>query len=82
MTRRISEAKKAAQAESESDKCSNHHSYRLKGKAASKRSIPMNSVKRLAAMFHRLKSGHAPVGSYLKRFGHRDDASATTLVSV
>jgi hypothetical protein len=35
--------------------------------------IPMNSVKSLAARFYRLKSGHAPVGTYLKRFGHRDD---------
>jgi len=33
----------------------------------------MNSVKSLAARFYRLKSGHAPVGTYLKRFGHRDD---------
>jgi hypothetical protein len=33
----------------------------------------MNSVKPLAARFYRLKSGHAPVGTYLKRFGHRDD---------
>jgi len=30
-------------------------------------------VKPLAARFYRLKSGHAPVGTYLKRFGHRDD---------
>ena len=35
--------------------------------------IPMNSAKPLAARFYRLKSGHAPVGTYLKRFGHRDD---------
>jgi hypothetical protein len=33
----------------------------------------MNSVKPLAARFYRLKSGHAPVGMYLKRFGHRDN---------
>jgi len=33
----------------------------------------MNSVKPLAARFYRLKSGHAPVSTYLKRFGHRDD---------
>jgi len=33
----------------------------------------MNSVKPLAARFYRLKSGHAPVGTYLKWFGHRDD---------
>jgi len=72
-TRRISEAKTAAKAEWEADKSSKHHGYRLKGKAGSKRPIPMNSVKPLAARFYRLKSGHAPVGTYLKRFGHRDD---------
>jgi len=72
-TRRISEAKTAAKAEWEADKCSKHHGYRLKGKAGSKRPIPMNSVKPLAARFYRLKSGHAPGGTYLKRFGHRDD---------
>jgi len=71
-TRRISEAKTAAKAEREVDKCSKHHGYRLNGKAGSKRPIPMNSVKPLAARFYRLKSGHAPVGTYLKRFGHRD----------
>jgi hypothetical protein len=72
-TRRISEAKTAAKPEWETDKCSKHHGYRLKGKAGSKRPIPMNSVKPLAARFYRLKSGHAPVGTYLKRFGHRDN---------
>jgi len=72
-TRRISEAKTAAKAEWEADKCSKHHGYRLKGKAGSKRPIPMNSVKPLAARFYRLKSGNVPVGTYLKRFGHRDD---------
>jgi len=72
-TRRISEAKTAAKAEWEADKCSKHHGYRLKGKAGSKRPIPMNSVKPLAARFYRLRSAHAPVGTYLKRFGQRDD---------
>jgi hypothetical protein len=72
-TRRISEAKTAAKAEWKADKCSKHHGYRLKGKAGSKRPIPMNCVKPLAARFYRLKSGHAPVGTYLKCFGHRDD---------
>jgi hypothetical protein len=50
-----------------------HFSYRLKGKAGTKTAIPMTSVKSLAARFYRLKSGHAPSGVYLKRFGHRDD---------
>jgi len=33
----------------------------------------MTSVKSLATRFYRLKSGHAPTGVYLKRFGHRED---------
>jgi len=72
-TRRISKAKTAAKAEWEANKCSNHHGYRLKGKAGSKRPIPTISVKPLAASFYPLKSRQAPVGTYLKRFGHRDD---------
>jgi hypothetical protein len=72
-TRRISEAKTAAKGEWEADKCSKHHGYRLKGEAGSMRPIPRNSVKHLAARFYRLKSGHAPVGTYLKLFRHRDD---------
>jgi ribonuclease HI len=71
--RRISEGRSAAKAKWEADKCSKHFSYRLKGKAGTKRPIPMTSVKSLAARFYRLKSGHAPTGVYLKRFGHRDD---------
>jgi hypothetical protein len=71
--RRISEAKTVAKAKWEADKCSKHHGYRLKGKAGSKRPIPMNTVKPLAARFYRLNSEHTPVGTYLKRFGHRDD---------
>jgi ribonuclease HI len=72
-TRRISEAKTVANAEWEVDKCSKHQGYRLRGKAGSKRPTPMNRVKPLAARFYRLKSGDAPVGTYLKWFGHRDD---------
>ena len=71
--RRISEGRSAAKAEWEADKCSKHFNYRLKGKAGTKRPIPMTSVKPLAARFYRLMSGHAPTGVYLKRFGHRDD---------
>jgi hypothetical protein len=51
-TRRISEAKTAAKAQWEADKCSKHHGYRLKGKAGSKRPIRMNSAKPLAARFY------------------------------
>jgi hypothetical protein len=57
----------------EADKCSKHFGYRLKGKAGSKRPVPMTSVKSLATRFYRLKCGHAPTETYLKRFGHRED---------
>ena len=57
----------------EADKCSKHFIYRLKGKAGTKRPIPMTSVNPLAARFYQLKSGHAPMWVYLKRFGQRDD---------
>jgi hypothetical protein len=33
----------------------------------------MNSAKPLTAWFYRMKSGHAPLGTYLKQCGHRDD---------
>jgi len=68
--RQISEGRSAANAELEADKCSKHFSYRLKGKAGTKRPIPMTSVKSLATRFYRLKSWHAPTGVYLKPFGH------------
>jgi len=71
--RRISEGRSAVKAEWEADKCSKSFSDRLKGKAGTKRPIPMTRVKPLAAMFYRLKSGHAPTGVFLKQFGHRDD---------
>jgi len=71
--RQISERRSAAKAKWEADKCSKHFSYRLKGKAGTKRPTPMTSVKSLAATFYRLKSGHAPTGVYLKQFSHRDD---------
>jgi hypothetical protein len=73
MARGISEEWSAAKAEWEADKCSKHFGYRLKGKAGAKRSIQMTCAKSLAARFYRLKSGHAPTGVYLKRFGHRED---------
>ena len=60
--RRISEGRLAAKAEWDADKCSKHLSYRLKGKAGTKRPIPMTSVKPLAARFYRLKSRHVPTG--------------------
>jgi len=71
--RRISEGRSAAKAEWDAGKCSKHCSYRLKGKAGTKRPIPMTSVKPLAARFYLLKSGHASTCVYLKRFGHRDE---------
>ena len=70
--RPISEGRSDAKAKWEADRCSMHFSYRLKGKAGTKRSNPMTSVKSLAARFYRLKSGHALTEVYLKRFGHRD----------
>jgi hypothetical protein len=63
----------AAKAQWEADRCSKHYGYRLERNAGSKTPIPMTSVKSLAARFYRLKSGHAPTGAYLKRFGHRED---------
>ncbi|KAF8241200.1 hypothetical protein K440DRAFT_494659, partial [Wilcoxina mikolae CBS 423.85] len=72
-TRRITEARLAGKTQWETVKCSKHFSYRLKGKAGSKRPIPMTSMKPLATRFYRLKSSHVPGGKYLKRFGHRDD---------
>jgi len=71
--RQIPEGSSAAKAKWDADKCSNHFSYRLKGKVGTKRPIPMTSVKSLAARFHRVKSQHAPTSVYQKRFGHRDD---------
>jgi len=64
---RISEGRTAAKAKWEADKSTEHYGYRLKGKAGSRRPVPMTSVKPLAARFYRLKSGHAPTGPYLKR---------------
>jgi hypothetical protein len=69
----ISEGRSAAKTQWEADKCSKHFGYRLNGKAGSKRPIPMTSVKPLSTRFYRLKSGHAPTGVYLKRFGHQED---------
>jgi len=68
--RQICERQSAAKAKWEADKCSNHFSYRLKGKVETKRTIPMASVKSLAARFYRLQCGHASSGIYLKLFGH------------
>ena len=70
---RISDGCSAAKAEWATDKCSKHFSYRLQGKAGTKRLIPMTWVKSLATRLYQLKSGHAPTGVYLTRFGHRDD---------
>jgi len=69
----ISKVRSAAKAKWEANRCTNHFSYRLKGKAGTKRPIPMTSVKSLPARFYRLKSAHVRTGVYLKRFGHRDD---------
>jgi ribonuclease HI len=73
LARWISEGRSATNAKWQADKCSKHFGYRLTGKAAAKRPIPMTSMKSLAARFYRLKSGHAPTRVYQKRFGHRED---------
>jgi len=52
MARRISKGRSVAKARWEADKCSKHFCYRLKGKAGTKRPIPMTSVKSLAARFY------------------------------
>lgn len=72
-TRQIWETKTAAKAEWEADKCRKHQGNMLTGNAGSKRPIPMNIVKPLAAGFYQLQSGYKPVGRYLKQFGHRAD---------
>jgi hypothetical protein len=72
-TRPISEARTVAKAEWEANKRSKHHGYRQKGKAGSKRPIPMNRVKPLETRFYELKSGLAAVGTYLKGFGYREN---------
>lgn len=50
-------------------KCSKHYGYRPKGKAGSKRSIPITIVKSFATRFYRLKNWHALVEIYVTRFG-------------
>jgi len=72
--RRISEGWPAAKVERLASKCSKHFSYRLMGRAETKRQIPMTSVKSVATRWYRLQSGHAHTGVYLKRLGHGDDA--------
>jgi len=63
--RRISERRSAAKAKWEADKCVQHFGYRLKGKAGNTRPIPMTSVKSLAVLLYRLKSGRAPTRVYV-----------------
>ena len=70
---RISEGRKPAKAECEADRWFKYHGYRLKGKAGSKRPIPMTSMKSLPTNYYRLKSSHAVTGMYLKWFGYRQD---------
>jgi len=71
--RQISEGRAAAKPMWEADKCSKHFRSRLKGKAGTKRPIPITRIKLLSPRFYQLNSGHAPTGVYLKRFGYRDD---------
>jgi hypothetical protein len=71
--RRISAGRSAGKANWEADMCSKHFGYRLRGMTATKRPVPMTSVKLLASRLYRLKCGHAPTGVYRKRFGHQED---------
>jgi len=50
--RRICEGRSAAKAQWEANKYSKHFSYRLNGRAGTKRPIPMTSIKPLAARFY------------------------------
>jgi hypothetical protein len=59
---RNSESRKAANAVWDANHWLKNYGYRLKGKAGSKRSVPMTSVSSLATTFYTLKSGHALVG--------------------
>jgi hypothetical protein len=61
----ISKGMMAAKAKWKADQCSKHYRYRLKGKAGSKRSISMTSVKSLGTRFYKLKSRHATTELYL-----------------
>jgi len=52
--RRISQGRSAAKVKWEADRCSKHFGYKLKGKAGTKRPIPMTSVESLAARFYQM----------------------------
>jgi hypothetical protein len=64
--RQMSECRSAAKAKWEVDRCCKHFSYKHKGKAGTKRPIPVTSVKSLAASFYQLKSGQGSTGVDLK----------------
>jgi len=59
----ISDGRSVSKTMWEADKCRTHIGYRLKGKAGTKRPIPMPRVKSLAARFYQLRSGHALTGT-------------------
>jgi hypothetical protein len=58
----ISDGRSASKTMWEFDKCSNQIGYKFKGKAGTKRPIPMTRMESLAAMFDQLKSRHALTG--------------------
>jgi len=68
--RLIADGRSAAKAMRDSDKCSKHFSYVLKGKTGTKRLVLMTRVKALATRFYRLKTTHASTGDYQEQFGH------------
>jgi len=57
----------------DADKCSIRYGYRLQGKARSKRSISMTSMKSLETRCYRLKRGHVLTGMYQELFGHPEN---------
>ena len=71
--RQISQWRLAGKAKWETDKCSVHVSYQLKGKKGTKRPVTLTSVKLLATRFSWPRCWQAPTVVYLKLFGHRED---------
>jgi len=61
--RRISVGWRAAKANWQADKCSEHFSYRLMGTTGTKRPVPTTSVKSLASKLFRLSAGMHPLES-------------------
>jgi len=70
----ISKGRSAAKAQRETNKCSEHFSYRLKGNAWKNRPIPMASTESLVRRLYQLKWRHAPTCAYLEQFKHWENS--------